>query len=92
VLLKGPATVVAEPSGRTAINLTGGPWLATAGTGDVLSGIVGGLLAGGADAFDAATAGAWLHGRTADEAGHTGLVAGDLIQALPATLRALEED
>jgi hydroxyethylthiazole kinase-like uncharacterized protein yjeF len=92
VLLKGPATVVAEPSGLTAINLTGGPWLATAGTGDVLSGIVGGLLAGGADAFDAAAAGAWLHGRAADDAGHTGLVAGDLIEALPATLRALEED
>ncbi|HUF83161.1 MAG TPA: NAD(P)H-hydrate dehydratase [Acidimicrobiia bacterium] len=92
VLLKGPATVVAEPGGRTAINPTGGPWLATAGTGDVLSGIVGGLLAGGAHAFEAAAAGAWLHGRAADVAGHTGLVAGDLIEALPATLRSLEED
>jgi len=92
VLLKGPATVIAEPGGRAAINPTGGPWLATAGTGDVLSGIIGGLLAGGADAFAAASAGAWLHGRAADFAGHTGLVAGDLIEALPATLRALEED
>ncbi|MGQ0802550.1 MAG: NAD(P)H-hydrate dehydratase [Actinomycetota bacterium] len=92
VLLKGPATVIAEPGGRTAINPTGGPWLATAGTGDVLSGIVGGLLAGGAHAFEAASAGAWVHGRAADVAGHTGLVAGDLIEALPATLRVLEED
>lgn len=92
VLLKGPATVIAEPGGRTAINPTGGPWLATAGTGDVLSGIIGGLVAGGAHAFEAAAAGAWLHGRAADYAGHTGLVAGDLIEALPATLRALEED
>jgi hydroxyethylthiazole kinase-like uncharacterized protein yjeF len=92
VLLKGPATVVAEPGGRTAINPNGGPWLATAGTGDVLSGIVGGLLATGADAFAAASAGAWLHGRAADFAGHTGLVAGDLIEALPVTLRSLEED
>lgn len=92
VLLKGPATVIAEPGGRAAINPTGGPWLATAGTGDVLSGIVGGLLAGGAHAFEGASAGAWVHGRAADVAGHTGLVAGDLIEALPATLRVLEED
>ena len=92
VLLKGPATVVAQPDGRAAINPTGGPWLATAGTGDVLSGIIGGLLAGGEEPFLAASAGAWLHGRAADVAGHTGLVAGDLIEALPATLRSLEED
>ncbi len=91
VLLKGPATVIAEPAGRTAINPTGGPWLATAGTGDVLSGIVGALVAGGTDAFDAAAAGAWLHGRAADHAGHTGLVAGDLIEALPRTLHELED-
>ncbi len=92
VLLKGPATVVAEPGRRAAINPTGGPWLASAGTGDVLSGVVGGVLAGGVDAFRAAAAAAWLHGRAADHAGHEGLVASDLIGAIPPTLREIEED
>jgi NAD(P)H-hydrate epimerase len=91
-LLKGPATVIAEPSGRAIVNPTGSPALATAGTGDVLSGIVGGFLARGAGPFDAATAAAYVHGRAADVAGHTGLVAGDLIDALPATLRELHLD
>jgi hydroxyethylthiazole kinase-like uncharacterized protein yjeF len=92
VLLKGPATVVAEPGGRAAINTTGGPWLATAGTGDVLSGVVGAVLAGGVDPFRAASAAAWLHGRAADHAGHEGLIASDLIAAIPPTLREIEED
>jgi NAD(P)H-hydrate epimerase len=90
VLLKGPTTVTAGPDGRVALNLTGGSWLATAGTGDVLSGIVGGLLAQGVEPFAAAATGAWLHGRAADVAGHTGLVAGDLIAALPRTLAELD--
>jgi NAD(P)H-hydrate repair Nnr-like enzyme with NAD(P)H-hydrate dehydratase domain len=81
--------VVADPTGRAAVNATGGPWLATAGTGDVLSGIVGALAAMGLPAFRAATAGAWLHGRAADVAGHEGLVAGDLLHALPTVLRRL---
>ena len=68
------------------MNPTGGPWLATAGTGDVLSGIIGALLARGCDAFEAAAAGAWVHGRAADRAGHTGMIAGDLIAAIPAAL------
>ncbi len=89
VLLKGSRTVVAAPSGRAAINTTGGPWLATAGTGDVLSGVVGALAAMGLPPFRAAAAGAWLHGRSADVAGHAGLVAGDLIDALPAVLAGL---
>jgi NAD(P)H-hydrate epimerase len=89
VLLKGSRTVVAQPDGRAAINATGGPWLATAGTGDVLSGIVGALAARGLSAFPAAAAGAWLHGRAADFAGHEGLAAGDLIEALPPVLSAL---
>jgi NAD(P)H-hydrate epimerase len=86
VLLKGSGTVIAEPgpSGRVAVNPTGGPWLASAGTGDVLSGMVAALLARGCDAFTAAAAGAWLHGRAADRAGHTGMIAGDLIAAIPA--------
>jgi hydroxyethylthiazole kinase-like uncharacterized protein yjeF len=89
VLLKGSRTVVADPTGRAAINVTGGPWLATAGTGDVLSGIVGALAALGLPASRAAAAGAWLHGRAADHAGHAGLVAGDLIDALPPVLSGL---
>jgi NAD(P)H-hydrate epimerase len=88
VLLKGSATVIAEPGegGRVAVNTTGGPWLATAGTGDVLSGMIGAFLARGAGAFEAAAAGAWVHGRAADRAGHTGMIAGDLIAAIPAAL------
>jgi NAD(P)H-hydrate epimerase len=88
VLLKGSTSVIAEPGarGRVAVNTTGGPWLATAGTGDVLSGIVGAFLARGAGAFEAAAAGAWVHGRAADRAGHTGMIAGDLIAAIPAAL------
>ena len=93
VLLKGAATVVAEPGGRAAINPTGGPWLATAGTGDVLSGIVGAFaLHSGERAFEAAAAAAWVHGRAADHAGHEGLVASDLIAAIPPTLREVEDD
>jgi len=91
VLLKGSATVIAEPGpdGRVAVNTTGGPWLATAGTGDVLSGIIGAFLARGAGAFEAAAAGAWVHGRAADRAGHTGMIAGDLIASIPAALPEL---
>jgi hydroxyethylthiazole kinase-like uncharacterized protein yjeF len=86
VLLKGSRTVVADPTGWAVVNPTGGPSLATAGTGDVLSGIVGALAARGVPAFEAAAAGAWLHGRAAVSAGHAGLVAGDLVDALPDVL------
>lgn len=89
-LLKGPTTVVAEPDGRAAIVTTGGPALATAGSGDVLTGIIGGLLASSVPVFDAAAWGAFVHGRAGDVAGHTGLIAGDLIAALPRTLDELE--
>jgi hydroxyethylthiazole kinase-like uncharacterized protein yjeF len=87
-LVKGPGTVIAEPDGskRSAVNPIDGPWLGTAGSGDVLTGIIGGLLARGLVPFEAAAAGAFLHGRAADTAGHTGLVAGDLVTALPRTL------
>jgi NAD(P)H-hydrate epimerase len=90
VLLKGPGTVVAAPDGRAAVNPHDGAWLATAGSGDALSGIIGGLLARGLEPFEAATAGAFLHASAADQAGHTGLVAGDLVAALPRTLSSLE--
>ena len=92
VLLKGPGTVVAAPDGRVAVNPTGGAELATAGSGDVLTGILAAFLARGMDAFAAAAAGAWVHGRTAQELvtrDGPGLVAGDLIDGLRRTLQSL---
>jgi hydroxyethylthiazole kinase-like uncharacterized protein yjeF len=84
VLLKGDATVVAGPDGAAFVNATGTPWLATAGTGDVLSGIIGALLATGLPAAEAAAAGAHLHGRTGQVAAERGpLISGDLIRRLP---------
>jgi NAD(P)H-hydrate epimerase len=87
-LLKGPGTVVAHPDGRVAVDPLGGAELATAGSGDVLTGIIGGFLARGMDPFVAAAAGTFVHGRAAERAGHTGLIAGDLVDALP---RALDD-
>jgi hydroxyethylthiazole kinase-like uncharacterized protein yjeF len=84
VLLKGDATVVAGPDGAAFVNATGTPWLATAGTGDVLSGIIGALLATGLPAAEAAAAGTHLHGRTGQLAAERGpLISGDLIHRLP---------
>lgn len=84
VLLKGPTTVIAEPDGVAYIVNVGGPWLATAGSGDVLAGIIAALLASGLSPGQAAAAGAWLHCRASDFAGHTCLVASDIVSALPA--------
>jgi hydroxyethylthiazole kinase-like uncharacterized protein yjeF len=85
ILFKGPDTVVAAPDGRAAISASGFPWLASAGTGDVLTGIIAAMRARGLDAFEAACAGAWLHGRAATLRG-AGLIADDLIHVLPAAL------
>ncbi|MFL6115875.1 MAG: NAD(P)H-hydrate dehydratase [Catenulispora sp.] len=89
VLLKGSTTLIAEPGHSTVrVNATGTPALATAGSGDVLSGLAGGLLATGLSAYDAAAVGAWLHGRAAHDLlrAHPGrqVIAGDLIEALRA--------
>lgn len=89
VLLKGPATVVADPHGATLVVTTGDERLATAGTGDVLSGIIGALLAQGLPALQAAATGAWLHGTAASLAPARGMVASDLADHLPEVLEAL---
>jgi hydroxyethylthiazole kinase-like uncharacterized protein yjeF len=86
VLLKGRATVVAEPDGSVLVSTTGDQRLATAGTGDVLAGVIGALLASGLAPVRAAAAGAFLHGRAGALGWPRGLVAGDLPAALPAAL------
>ena len=89
VLLKGAATVVAHPDGRALVTTTGDARLATAGTGDVLAGVIAALCARGVDPFRAAAAGGFLHGLAADLGWRDGLVAGDVIALLPVAVERL---
>jgi hydroxyethylthiazole kinase-like uncharacterized protein yjeF len=95
LVLKGARTVVAEPSGAIYINPTGNPGMASGGTGDVLTGMIGGLLAQGYDPVAAAKAGVFFHGLAGDEVsrdkGSSGMIASDLIEALPRILKQFEQ-
>lgn len=93
VVLKGAMTVTASPDGEVFINPTGNPGMATAGAGDVLSGIIGGLLAQNVDPFQAAAAGAYIHGRAGDvlaqEIDESGIIAGDLKRVIPFAVESI---
>jgi NAD(P)H-hydrate epimerase len=93
VLLKGEATLMAAPDGRVVVNPTGTPLLATAGSGDVLAGLIGALVAGGLETCDAAAAAAWLHGAAgetlADRLGDAGLLAHEVADTVPVVRSAL---
>jgi len=88
-LFKGHRTVVASSKGKTCVNTTGKPGMATAGSGDVLTGIIAAFLGQGLDAFEAATFGAYYHGRAGDRAakarGKPGMIAQDIIEHLKGT-------
>ncbi len=93
LLLKGARTIIAAPDGRVNINSTGNDGLASGGSGDVLTGLIGGLLAQGMDGFSAATLGVWLHGRAAERVadlqGTAGMSASDLLPQLPVARQEL---
>jgi NAD(P)H-hydrate epimerase len=94
VVLKGPATVIAAPVGQTAINSSGGPALATGGTGDVLTGLIAACLARGLPPYQAALAGVYVHGVAGEIAGERfgapGAIAGDVIDAIPEAIARVQ--
>ncbi|MFQ5826210.1 MAG: NAD(P)H-hydrate dehydratase [Dehalococcoidia bacterium] len=96
VVLKGAHTVVAAPDGRARLSSVANPGLASAGTGDVLAGAIGGLLGQGLEPFDAAACGVYLHAAAAElvrgELGEAGMLASDLLPALPRAIKAIKED
>ncbi|MCC7527668.1 MAG: NAD(P)H-hydrate dehydratase [Candidatus Melainabacteria bacterium] len=96
VVLKGAHTVIADPDGNVYINPTGNPGMSTAGVGDVLSGIIGGLLAQGVEPFDAAVAGVYLHGRAGDIASHAlgeaSVTAGNLVESIPDAILSIYDE
>ena len=93
LVLKGACTLITHPDGRTRINWNANPALATAGTGDVLAGMIAGFLAQGLNPFEAASAGVYLHTAAADnvsaEIGHAGLLASDLLPQIPRVMMQL---
>ncbi len=96
IVLKGAYTVVANPEGQSALNLVANPGLASAGTGDVLSGIIAGLMAQGLSFFDAAACGVYLHSEAGEmvkaRLGDAGMIATDLLPELPLVIKRLKED
>ena len=96
VVLKGAYTVIAAVDGRCFICPLANAGLATAGTGDVLAGVIAGLMAQGMDGFDAAVLGVWLHARAGEmvkeELGDVGMLAGDLLSALPKVIKGIKEE
>jgi len=95
VVLKGAYTVVATSDGRARISQVANPGLASAGTGDVLSGVIAGLVAQGLSLFDAAACGVYLHGQSGEmvrrEMGDAGMLAGDLLPALPKVIKGIKQ-
>jgi ADP-dependent NAD(P)H-hydrate dehydratase / NAD(P)H-hydrate epimerase len=91
IVLKGADTVIAHPDGRARVNRNAPPWLATAGSGDVLAGIIAGLLAQGYSPLTAACDGVWLHGAAGAKGGQ-GLIASDLPDLLPPLLKNMGAD
>jgi NAD(P)H-hydrate epimerase len=96
VVLKGAYTIVAASDGRARINPTANPGLASAGTGDVLSGVIAGLAAQGLSPFDAATCGVYIHAQAGEmvrtELGDAGMLAGDLLPVLPRVIKGLKQE
>jgi hydroxyethylthiazole kinase-like uncharacterized protein yjeF len=96
VVLKGAGTIVAEPGGKNYINTTGNPGMATAGSGDVLTGIIAGFLSQGLKMFDASIIGVYVHGLAGDFAakdkGEAGLIAGDILENIPYAIKTMGVD